>query len=272
MKLIIRTVFLLIVAFLGGELEAASVPSQLTRRSSSQCQPFHATFKHSDVSNNPNAVTPFVAVSPQSSYSVDSGGLALYLEKPEKPVKTKDGVNDIVAEGATINSTFTVLYGKVSFEVSAPTEPGVVTAAILIANQHDEIDIELLGGDPRHWQSNIFTTSPKDQQPLWGVFGEIEDLPKNSDIDSTHNYTIDWNEERIVWSVDGSVVRTLHKSQTNINGTYHFPSHAARVQLGIWDASNPSGTSEWARGPINWSSAPHKMAATFRSVTVACPY
>lgn len=61
-------------------------------------------------------------------------------------------------------------------------------------------------------------------------------------------------------------------ADTKINGTLHYPSHAARVQLGIWDASNPAGTSEWAKGPIDWDSAPHKMSATFRSVSVECPY
>jgi beta-glucanase (GH16 family) len=122
-------------------------------------------------------------------------------------------------------------YGRVSFQVSAPKVAGVVTAAILlgvhiisssdyilislfpIADEHDEIDIELLGGDPSHWQSNIFTTSPKDQQPLWGVFGQIEDFPKKPSIGSLHNYTIDWSSERINWVVDGSIVRTLRKCE-----------------------------------------------------------
>ena len=43
-------------------------------------------------------------------------------------------------------------YGKFSFEVQCPVVPGVVVAATLIAHGGDEIDIEMLGGDPRHWQ------------------------------------------------------------------------------------------------------------------------
>ena len=83
------------------------------------------------------------------------------------------------------------------------------------ADQHDEIDVELLGGDPSHWQTNVFTASPKDQQPLWGVFGEIEDFAASSDtISETHKYTVDWNAERIIWSVDGSVQRTLKKGES----------------------------------------------------------
>ncbi|KAI0085831.1 glycosyl hydrolases family 16-domain-containing protein [Irpex rosettiformis] len=267
MKLLIHTLGLLIVTFLGTSVRAASIPTinQNPRRSSGQCAPFHSAFQHSDISSNSFTSTPFVAVSPRGSYNVGSNGLELYLEKPNKPVKMKDGVNDFVAEGATVNSTFSVLYGKISFELSAPTVPGVVTAAIMLADQHDEIDIELLGGDTTHWQSNIFTTSPK----IRSLSGS---LPKKTDIESTHTYTIDWNEDRIVWSVDESAVRTLRKSETKINGSHHFPSHPARIQLGIWDASNPAGTAEWARGPIEWSKSPHKMAATFKSVTVECPY
>lgn len=83
----------------------------------------------------------------------------------------------------------------------------------LLADQHDEIDVEILGGDPSHWQSNVFTTSPADQEPLWGVFGEIEDYSKKASVTQLHRYTIDWNEDRIVWSVDGEEMRTLQKCE-----------------------------------------------------------
>lgn len=79
------------------------------RRTQSECQPFHSTFKSYEVTRNPYTNTPFRAVSPEGSYSVGDGGLELYLERPNKAVKTKGGVNDVVAEGATINSTFTIL-------------------------------------------------------------------------------------------------------------------------------------------------------------------
>lgn len=200
--------------------------------------------------------------------------MQLYLDKPPGTVHMKDGVNDVVAEGATVNSTFTLLYGKVTFEISAPAVPGVVTAAIMISDdaEHDEIDVELLGGDPSHWQSNIFMTSPHDQEPLWGVFGEIEDYGERGTIVETHSYSVDWNADRIIWSVDGADMRSLRREDTRINRTLHYPSHPARIQLGIWDASNPAGTSEWARGPIDWSVAPHRMSATFTSLAVECPY
>lgn len=87
------------------------------------------------------------------------------------------------------------------------------------AEESDEIDIELVGGDPTSWQTNIFAPAPQDKEPLWGVFGTIEDLLHPSKIDEFHKYMIDWNEERIIWSVDGKVVRTLKKG-TSLSTVY----------------------------------------------------
>lgn len=58
--------------------------------------------------------------------------------------------------------------------------------------------------------------------------------------------------------------------ETVIDGAQHFPSHPARIQLGIWDASNPAGTSKWAGGPIDWQSVPSTITATVKQVTVEC--
>lgn len=83
-------------------------------RSSSSCQPFHATF------NSDSPVIPshrqeysgstFVATSEEGSYKLGNGGLELYLVHPDCEVTRKDKVNDIVGDGATINSTFTLKY------------------------------------------------------------------------------------------------------------------------------------------------------------------
>jgi hypothetical protein len=159
---------------------------------------------------------------------------------------------------------------------------------------HDEIDIELLGGDPSHWQSNIFAPSPHDDEPLYGVFGFIDDFSSEpgseSDISSFHRYSIDWRPDIISWSVDDRVVRTLRKGMfneqahlrtshahrmfsidaTRRNNTLHFPTHPLRVQLGIWDASSPAGTAAWAHGPVDWTHAPARSSAIVRSVRVEC--
>lgn len=118
------------------------------------CEPFHSTFPPSSISDyNSHSYSPFVAISPPGSYKTGDQGLELFLDKPKGVIRTKDGVNDKLADGATVNSTFTIMliflpfisavtnltnggavyrYGKVVFEVKAPVVPGVVTAVILI--------------------------------------------------------------------------------------------------------------------------------------------
>ncbi|TDL19762.1 concanavalin A-like lectin/glucanase [Rickenella mellea] len=262
----------------GGPAKSKSFTPKSKSTRHGQCNPFSTNFTAGSVSQHPlNSYTtlqstgsPFIAISPRNSYDTASGGgLTLYLRKPKGEVETHDGVNNIVSDGATINSTFVLQYGKVTFDVKAPTIAGVVTAAILIADQHDEIDVELVGGDPHRWQSNIYAPKSSDKQPLWGVFGGVHAV--GGTIGEFHKYSIEWNESEITWSVDGRVVRSLSASKTMINGTIHFPTHPSRIQLGIWDASSPIGTSEWAKGPIDWKNAPETISAVVRSVVVECP-
>ncbi|KII85912.1 glycoside hydrolase family 16 protein [Plicaturopsis crispa FD-325 SS-3] len=242
-------------------------------RAAAQCQPLHTTFPASAVyaynANGAPAAGQFAAVSPEGSYQAGNG-LQLFLQKPAGVITKKNGVNDKIAAGATINSTFTMLYGKVSYEVSSPVVAGIVTAVILIADEHDEIDIEILGGDVHHWQTNVYAPASATEPPMWGFLGSVESIPNGGTIAESHTYAIDWSASRIIWSIDGKAVRTLTPEQTRKNGVLHYPSHAARLQLGIWDASSPAGTAEWAKGPVDWSKAPEKMTALVRSVTVEC--
>jgi len=84
---------------------------------------------------------------------------------------------------------------------------------ILTGDQLDEIDIELLGGDEKHWQTNVFAPSRRDPKRHYGVFSAIDKVPASSDesptIEDYHTYSIDWNKERIIWSIDGKTMRTL---------------------------------------------------------------
>jgi hypothetical protein len=80
---------------------------------SSSCESFHSSFPASSVSSRslsnrvPNS--PFVAISPEGSYRTGNDGLELFLQKPDGRIISKGGVNDKVADGATVNSTFTLL-------------------------------------------------------------------------------------------------------------------------------------------------------------------
>ena len=131
----------LAAGILGGLVDAAimsrttsgsGLPSAVLapRARGSHCDPFHMTFDSS--TNYPDFERDFAPLDGSSSYELGSGGLSLFLDRPSGRIATKDGVNSQVAEGSTFNSTFTVLYGKVTYTFSGPAVPGVVTAAILI--------------------------------------------------------------------------------------------------------------------------------------------
>ncbi|KAF4593033.1 hypothetical protein EYR38_008742 [Pleurotus pulmonarius] len=250
-------------------------PGQLrSRQASKGCYPLHTTFSNSEVSNGGN--TLMTIISPADSYSTSASGLELFLKKPAGRVTTHNGVNDQLGSGATANSSFLLSYGKVSFDLTAPTgASGAVVAAIFISDDHHEIDIELLTGDPKQWQTNVFAPPVANAPPAYGKLSSVEDIPKSRSgqqtIGERHSYSIDWNPRRIIWSVDGRSVRTLTPQQSRINGRVNYPTSPMRIQLGIWDASSPEGTSEWAQGPINWNRQPEKLIAKFHSLTVECP-
>ncbi len=97
----------------------------------SHCKPFHMSFSGSST-NYPDFEKSFAPLDAPDSYELSANGLSLFLDKPSEKVVTKDHVNSKVAEGSTFNSTFTVLYGRVTYNFSGPAVPGVVAAAILI--------------------------------------------------------------------------------------------------------------------------------------------
>ncbi|KAK0203025.1 glycoside hydrolase family 16 protein [Desarmillaria ectypa] len=231
------------------------------------CKSFHTTFPSGSVSNT-GSDSLFIALSPQETYETGDNGLSMYLLRPEGTVKTAGNVNDKTGKGATINSTELCVHGKLSFEVSAPTVPGVVTAIILIGSDSlDEIDVELLGGDPTHWSTNVFVFLPGEKEPMYNKYDSTERVSdSDGNIAQKHTYFIDYNLERIIWGIDGRVVRTLKKEQAG----ERYPSHCLRIQFGIWDASGQKGTSEWAKGPIDWGTQHERIPAHVHSMTLEC--
>lgn len=95
------SIWILILAY----VDAAQVS---LRRANSECRPFQSSFSAHDISRSGGA--PFQVVSPEGSVSAEDNNLKLYLDKPRGAIRTKHGMNDVVAEGATVNSTFVTLY------------------------------------------------------------------------------------------------------------------------------------------------------------------
>ncbi|KAF9052251.1 concanavalin A-like lectin/glucanase [Hymenopellis radicata] len=279
--MIFRSFTLLLAA---SAIHALMIPRGYHRRDPGPgaCQSSSTNFPAGSVADHdsPSPATKgarFVATSPKGSFTTATA--------PDGDVQTTEEngkkKNDKIGVGATVNMTTTVGFSKVSFEAEAPQVAGVVTALILIGDDSsDELDAEILGGDPSHFSTNMFAPPPG-EAPIYGEFGKNLDFKKDDgqDLDAggnsstKHTYTIDWNEQRIQWSVDGVLKRTLQKDSDDAkssNGTSYYPTHSLRVQMGIWDASENPDTAAWAKGPINWNDVTQDIRALVRRVTIDC--
>ncbi len=71
--------------------------------------------------------------------------------------------------------------------------------------------MELLGGDPTHWSTNVFVFLPGEKEPMYNKYNSVERV--DGSIAQKHTYFIDYNSDRIIWGIDEKVVRTLTKGQ-----------------------------------------------------------
>ncbi|KAG9257009.1 concanavalin A-like lectin/glucanase domain-containing protein [Emericellopsis atlantica] len=177
----------------------------------------------------------------------------------------QDGAQFTVAQGGDapqLGSLFTIMFGRVEITMKAAPGAGIVSSLVLESDTLDEIDIEWLGGSPDEMQSNYFG---KGQTTTYNR-GQFHDV-KNTQSDWI-TYTIDWTNERIVWMVDGTVVRQLGYDDAEDN---QYPQTPMQVKFGAWAGGdpnhNPSGTVKWAGGPTDYSQGPFTMSVQKLSIT-----
>ena len=157
--------------------------------------------------------------------------------------------------GSLIASAREFLYGKATVSLKTGRSQGVVTAIVLMSQVGDEIDFEFLGNQPFDAQTNWYYQTELD-------YTRMQRQPIYTDsYENYHKYGFDWNEERIIWLIDGRPVRTLFKKDTwdPITKHYKYPQTPSRLEIAIWpggDKDNHPGTIEWAGGPIDWENSP----------------
>ncbi|EPQ28787.1 uncharacterized protein PFL1_03590 [Pseudozyma flocculosa PF-1] len=223
---------------------------------------------------------PFVALGSfngdpnQAQMTLDSGtavagktGVSLRL--------TKDGP---AAGGTRLSTTRYWYYGKATVVMRHQAAAGVVATFISMSNSKDEVDWEFTTSSGQDAETNYF----------WHGFGDYThgrtiaptSLPNAATFDRSnfHSYSLDWSPNRLQWSIDGVVVRTVYRKHTldAATGVYRFPSTPARLQVSIWGAGTdayPAGTRDWAGGYIDWSQANANTKAfsnIVKSIEITC--
>ncbi|KAH0256756.1 carbohydrate-binding module family 50 protein, partial [Aureobasidium melanogenum] len=150
-------------------------------------------------------------------------------------------------------------YGKVEVVAQVASGTGIVSSAVLLSDDLDEIDLEFSG-------NNFGDTVSKGQNNYYGK-GITGDYDRASFFNVAspqtqfHTYTVDWTSTALTWSVDGIIVRTLYTANAD-NGSHQYPQTPAKFQLGIWaagDYGNAWGTVSWAGGYTDYTQAPFTM-------------
>jgi len=201
-----------------------------------------------------------------AGWTLDKGNISLTTAGELAMLLTEDN------GGTRLSSTSYVHYGTITATLKTGQWPGVVTAFITMSDDKDEIDWEWPGDQTLEAQSNYFWMGVI-PTPSYGATHNVSSDTFSND----HQYTIDWQPDTLSWSIDGNVVRTVNKADTQVNGIYNYPTTPSRIQLSLWPAginTSAPGTVQWAGGMINWDSPDYTSAghyyALVKEVTVQC--
>ena len=180
------------------------------------------------------------------------------------PTFSSNGAAFTVSAGGDapqVQSNWYIMFGKYDVVMKAAPGVGIVSSLVLQSDDLDEIDWEWVGGSNDQVQTNYFG---KGQTTTY-------DRGTTVNVDNSqgewHTYSVEWTSEQIVWSIDGSAVRTLAAGDADPG---QYPQTPCQLRIGSWsggDPSNAPGTITWAGGPTDYSAGPFTMYVKSVSVT-----
>ncbi|KAI9692411.1 MAG: hypothetical protein M1822_006642 [Bathelium mastoideum] len=172
-------------------------------------------------------------------------------------------------DAPNIWTDFHIFFGHVDVVMQAAPGQGIVSSSVLISDDFDEVDWEFSGNNFGDASSSGQVQTNFYGKGETGYYDRSTDADVNQPQSSFHTYSVDWTQERLIWSIDGSTIRTLLASQCD-NTTHQYPQTPMKLQLGLWDGGDPDGnpgTVNWAGGYTNLSQAPFTMYVESVSIT-----
>ncbi|MBN1697231.1 MAG: family 16 glycosylhydrolase [Spirochaetales bacterium] len=126
-------------------------------------------------------------------------------------------------------SNETYRYGFFECRMKASNHQGTVSSLFLYTGPShdtiwDEIDIEILGKNPRQVQCNYFADSK-------GGHEHMVDLGFDSSA-GFHNYGFEWQSSFIKWYIDGVLVHTIN------NNGQEFPVTSSMCMINYWNGDS----------------------------------
>ncbi|KAI9169663.1 hypothetical protein LWI28_015731 [Acer negundo] len=161
------------------------------------------------------------------------------------------------ASGSGFESKNEYLFGNIDMQLKLVpgNSAGTVTTYYLRSQGSiwDEIDFEFLGnlsGDPYILHTNVYSQGyGKREQEFYLWFDPTADF---------HTYSILWNPQRIIFSVDGTPIREYKNSESI--GVPFLKNQPMRITSSLWNAD------DWATGggrvKTDWIQAPFTASYT----------